>query len=117
MSKDNISKDSISKDYISKDYISKVIISKVIISKVIISKVIISKVLISEVIICKVIICKVTVSVNIIISILTGNNVSCNWVFPWVTDKKSSWILIYFQARESIYTKMISIGRVLTKML
>jgi len=26
--------------------------------------------------------------------------------FTWVTDKKSSWILIYFQACKSIYTQI-----------
>jgi hypothetical protein len=29
----------------------------------------------------------------------------CNWVFRSVTDKKSSWILINFQTRKSIYTQ------------
>ncbi len=29
--------------------------------------------------------------------------VSCNWVFHWITDKKSSWILIYFENSKSIY--------------
>jgi hypothetical protein len=33
-----------------------------------------------------------------------STKVSCYWVFPWVTDKKSSWTLIYFQTHKSIHT-------------
>ncbi len=32
---------------------------------------------------------------------------SCNWVFPWVTDKKSCWIRINFQTCKSIYTRLV----------
>ncbi len=42
---------------------------------------------------------------NVLIQLKELNIILCNYVFCWVTDKKSTWILIYFQARQSIYTQ------------